>query len=207
MYGEHAANAAAGRPWHADHDRLADHVAGQVWDLQPRQRFAYGDFLAALQSDACTFPTLFDVTYSYTRIPETGNAEWIWKDSSLLASGYSLDVVNIVVRDYERDGALEVDLFYADDVFDANYDFDDALSHVVTLISGALAAPGTPVGESTCFPAQNASSSTHSPPERRSMLDLPRSTSIDLLAAGVPGGRSAVVSAGGPSPTPSSTPL
>ena len=56
----------------------------------------------------------------------------------MLASGYSLDAVNIVVRDYERDGSLEVDLFYADDVFDANYRFTDALRHVLTLIERAL---------------------------------------------------------------------
>ena len=56
----------------------------------------------------------------------------------MLSSGYSLDVVNIVVRDYERDGSLEVDLFYADDVFDANYRFADALRHVLTLIERAL---------------------------------------------------------------------
>ena len=59
----------------------------------------------------------------------------------MLASGYSLDAVNIVVRDHERDGSLEVDLFYADDVFDANYRFEDTLRHVLTLIERALDEP------------------------------------------------------------------
>ena len=58
-----------------------------------------------------------------------------------------VDAVNIVVRDYERDGALEVDLFYADDVFDANYRFDDALRHVLTLIDAALEQPDAPFGD------------------------------------------------------------
>jgi acyl transferase domain-containing protein/NADPH:quinone reductase-like Zn-dependent oxidoreductase/acyl carrier protein len=126
---------------------LADRITAQVWELRARQRFAYGDVVAALQDGAETFSTLFDVTYSYPTIPDTEDAAWNWKDSSLLASGYSLDAVNIVVRDDPRDGSLEVDLFYADDVFDANYRFNDALRHVLTLITRALYAPDMPVSE------------------------------------------------------------
>ena len=99
-------------------------ISAEVWELQARQRFAYGDIVTALQDGAGSCSTLFDVTYSYPTIPDIEIAEWIWKDASLLSSGHSLDAVNIVVRDYERDGSLEVDLFYADDVFDANYRFD-----------------------------------------------------------------------------------
>ena len=40
-----------------------------------------------------------------------------------------------------------MDLFYADDVFDANYQFADALRHVLTLIKRALDAPDTPLGD------------------------------------------------------------
>ena len=47
----------------------------------------------------------------------------------------------------ERDGSLEVDLFYADDVFDANYRFADALRHVLALIKGALDAPEMSLGD------------------------------------------------------------
>jgi SAM-dependent methyltransferase len=49
----------------------------------------------------------------------------MWKNVHVLSSGYSLDAVNIVVRDHERDGPLEVDLCYADDVIDANYRFTE----------------------------------------------------------------------------------
>jgi polyketide synthase 12 len=124
---------------------LADQISAEVWELQARQRFAYGDIATALQNDAET--TLFDVTYSYLTIPDYEHAEWMWKDVCMLSSGYSLDAVNIVVRDYERDGSLEVDLFYADDVFDANYRFTDALRHVLTLIQRALDAPDMPLSE------------------------------------------------------------
>jgi acyl transferase domain-containing protein/NADPH:quinone reductase-like Zn-dependent oxidoreductase/acyl carrier protein len=124
---------------------LADRISAEVWELQARQRFAYGDITTALKNGAET--TLFDVTYSYLTIPDTEHAEWIWKDVSVLASGYALDAVNIVVRDHERDGSLEVDLFYADDVFDTNYRFEDALRHVLTLIEGALDAPEMSLGD------------------------------------------------------------
>ncbi len=126
---------------------LADQISGQIWELQARQRFSYGDLVTALQDGGGGPSTLFDITYSYPTIPDAGEAEWIWRDSSVVASGYSLDAVNIVVREHERDGSLEVDLFYADDVFDANYRFTDALRHVLTLIDRALADPQTPVGE------------------------------------------------------------
>lgn len=124
---------------------LADRISASVWELQSRQRFAYGDIATSLHNGA--EKPLFDVTYSYLAIPDTDNAEWMWKDVAVLASGYSLDAVNIVVRDHERDGSLEVDMFYADDVFDDNYSFADAVRHVLTLIQSALDAPELPLGE------------------------------------------------------------
>jgi hypothetical protein len=126
---------------------LTDRINGQVWELQARQRFALGDTVAALQGEFGRSPTLFDVTYSYQRVPDTEQAQWMWTNIDMLASGYSLDAVSIVVRDHERDGSLEVNLFYADDVFDANYRFIDALRHVLTLIDRALDAPDMPLGQ------------------------------------------------------------
>jgi acyl transferase domain-containing protein/NADPH:quinone reductase-like Zn-dependent oxidoreductase/acyl carrier protein/NADP-dependent 3-hydroxy acid dehydrogenase YdfG len=126
---------------------LADRVNAQVWELQARQRFAYGDIVTAVQESVETSSTLFDVTYSYHTIPDDERAQGLWKNTGVLASGYSLDAVNIVIRDHERDGSLAVDLFYADDVFDANYRFTDALRHVLTLIDRALEAPDMPLGE------------------------------------------------------------
>ena len=134
---------------------LADRISAEVWELQARQRYAYGDIATALQNDADT--PLFDVTYSYLAIPHNEQAESVWKDVSVLASGYSLDTVNIVVRDFELDGSLEVDLFYADDVFDANYPFTEALRHVLTLMSGALDAPETPLGDIEMLSASDRS--------------------------------------------------
>jgi non-ribosomal peptide synthetase component F len=131
----------------ASMSELAGRVAARVWDLRARQRFAYGDIVSAVQEGAGATSPLFDVTYSYQTIPDDQRAVELWKNSGVLASGYSLDAVNISVRDNERDGSLDVDFFYADDVFDSNYRFADALRHVLTLINGALEAPDMPVGE------------------------------------------------------------
>jgi polyketide synthase 12 len=126
---------------------LADLISAQVWELQARQRFAFGDALPGLRGNAGWSPTLFDVTYSYQTVPDNEHAQWMWNNVDVLSSGYSLDTVNIVVRDHERDGSLEVELFYADDVFDANYRFTDALRNVLTLIGRALDAPETALGQ------------------------------------------------------------
>jgi polyketide synthase 12 len=126
---------------------LADQIATRVWELQARQRFAYGDIVTALKGGTGGASPMFDVTYSYLTIPDAEEAARHWKDSGVLASGYSLDAVNIIVRDHERDGSLDVDLFYADDVFDANYRFEDTLRHVLTLIERALDEPAVAVGD------------------------------------------------------------
>ncbi|ORW96735.1 hypothetical protein AWB92_07320 [Mycobacterium sp. IEC1808] len=126
---------------------LTDRINSQIWELQARQRFALGDVVAALHEESGKTPTLFDVTYSYQAVPNIEDTQPVWKGIDMLASGYALDAVNIVVRDYERDGSLEVDLFYADDVFDSNYRFSDALRHVLTLIDRAIEAPDVPLAQ------------------------------------------------------------
>jgi hypothetical protein len=131
----------------ASMSNLADRVGQRVWDLQARQRFAYGDIVSAVQGGSGESSPLFDVTYSYQKIRDDQRAQGLWKKSKVLASGYALDAVNISVRDNERDGSLDVDVFYADDVFDANYRFADALRHVLTLISRALESPDIPASE------------------------------------------------------------
>ena len=66
---------------------LADRVNGQVWELQARQRFAYGDIVSAVQESVETPSTLFDVTYSYHTIPDDERAQGLWKNTGVLASG------------------------------------------------------------------------------------------------------------------------
>lgn len=126
---------------------LAGRISDQVWDLQGRQRHASGDIVNALREHTGAAPSLFDVTFSYSTIPDTEDAEKIGQGLTVVSTGYSLDAVNIVVRDHQRDGSLEVEMFYADDVFDDTYPFVAAVRHVFALIEAALDAPDTPVGD------------------------------------------------------------
>ncbi|WP_417282112.1 amino acid adenylation domain-containing protein [Antrihabitans spumae] len=126
---------------------IADSVGSAVWDLQARQRFSFGALQTALREERSETQNLFDVTYSYVPIPDTEQTAFLGTDSALLSSGYSLDAVNIVVRDYARDGSLDVDVFYADDVFDDDYPFATAMRQVFALIEGGLAAPNVGVGD------------------------------------------------------------
>ena len=124
---------------------LADRVSAEVWELQARQRFAIGNLTSALRESGRT-QNLFDVTYSYFPIPDSEQLQSMGSETTVLSSGYSLDALNIVVRDHERDGSLEVDIFYADDVFDDDFAVDHALRHVLKVIDGALRAPEAAVG-------------------------------------------------------------
>ncbi|UFT00038.1 amino acid adenylation domain-containing protein [Nocardia huaxiensis] len=134
-----------------DEDRpvleLSAGAASAVWELQAHQRFPAGDLHSALRENGFTNGSLFDVTYSYVAVPDLAGSEAIGGEAELLSAGYSLDVVNIVARDYERDGSLDVDIFYADDVFDENFPFRTALRQVLTLIEASLTEPDRAVGE------------------------------------------------------------
>lgn len=159
---------------------LADRVSEQVWELQRRQRFPYGEIVAALPGDTGAGATLFDVTYSYSVIPDTEHAEWLWQNMTVLASGYSQDAVNIVVRDHERDGSLDVEIFYAEDAFDREYPFAAAVGHVLALLDAAVDAPDTPVADLDMLSAaEHAQLHTF---ETGPAVDFPRHLTADRLA-------------------------
>ena len=90
-----------------------------------------------------------------------------------------------------------MDLFYADDVFDANYRFTDALRHVLTLIDRALEAPDVPLSEIDMLSDADRIELDTFASGRGLMLDVAQNVTVDRLAAEIPGERSALVSEGG----------
>jgi amino acid adenylation domain-containing protein len=164
---------------------LAGRIGDRVWDLQGRQRFAYGDIVNTLNEQTGTAPTLFDVTYSYSTIPDT-----VSTDVTVLATGYSLDAVNIGVRDYLVDGSLEVEVFYAEDAFAGPYPFTAAMGHATALLGAALNNPDTPVGDlamlSVTEHAELASFETGS------VIDVPTGLATDRFDTVVSPDRAAV---------------
>jgi amino acid adenylation domain-containing protein len=124
---------------------LADRIRSDVWDLTSHQRFALGDLLAALRQEGHRAQSLFDVTYSYIIVPDNSFDWHSHGELTVLASGYSLDAVNIVVREHESNGSLDVDVFYADDVFDDSFSLEAAMGHVVRLLEEGLRSAGAPL--------------------------------------------------------------
>ncbi len=126
---------------------LADRIRADVWDLGARQRFALGDLRTALREHGVRDRDLFDVTFSYITVPAGHSDDETDVETTVLSSGYSLDAVNIVVREHEADGSLAVDVFHAEDVFDDAFTVEAATGHVVRMLDGALRSADTPVGE------------------------------------------------------------
>ncbi|MDR6594652.1 non-ribosomal peptide synthetase/type I polyketide synthase [Saccharothrix longispora] len=123
---------------------LAERVAAGVGELLTHQRFALGDLRAALRAAGHPARDLFDVTYSYITAPEGGPGEDV--ELTVLASGYALDVVNIVAREDRSDGSLHLDVFHADDVFGDGLSLDAAMGHVARLLRAGLDDPTAPLG-------------------------------------------------------------
>ncbi|MFG2863471.1 amino acid adenylation domain-containing protein [Streptomyces sioyaensis] len=124
---------------------LADRIRSDVWDLTSHQRFPLGDLLAALRDEGHRAQGLFDVTYSYITVPDSSLDRRDDVELTVLSSGYSLDAVNIVVREHESDGSLDVDLFYADDVFDDAFRVEAAMGHVIRLLDEGLRSADAPL--------------------------------------------------------------
>jgi amino acid adenylation domain-containing protein len=169
---------------------LAARVRDRVWDLQGHQRFAYGDIVNALQEQTGMAPTLFDVTYSYSTILDTEDAEWMRQDMTVLATGTSLDAINIVVRDHQLDGSLDVEVFYAEDVFADTYPFAAAVRHVTALLEAALDTPDTPVGDLVML-SDNEQAELASF-EAGPVIDLPTALATDRFDTVISADRAAV---------------
>ena len=114
---------------------------------------------------------------------------------TVLATGYSLDAVNIAVRDYQADGSLDVEVFYANDAFAGPYPFTAAVRHLTALLEAAVNGPDTPVGDlamlSDTEQAELASFETGP------VIDLPTALATDRFDTAVSPDRPAVHTAEG----------
>ncbi|NEW56597.1 amino acid adenylation domain-containing protein [Nocardia cyriacigeorgica] len=123
---------------------VATDVAAQIKALKKRQRFAYGDLMRALAEDPSA-PPLFDVSYSYMRLPASDHLDQIMERLRLPNAGSCLQALNIVAIEHQRDGSLSMQLIYDLDVFDAAYPIGSAIDSVATMIEASLADPTQPV--------------------------------------------------------------
>nr|WP_067814242.1 non-ribosomal peptide synthetase [Nocardia inohanensis] len=154
----------------------AARTAEAVSELTLRQRFPLGDLQNALREQGKGGTGLFDVTYSYMSLPDRKLPDGI-EEMTVLSTGSSLDALNIAAREFRREGAIEIDIFYAEDVFDADFPIDDMIGQVFALTRAALDAPDTPLAElDTLVAAEHAriagfEGPAQGPLDRRATID------------------------------------
>ncbi|NLE80665.1 MAG: amino acid adenylation domain-containing protein [Rhodococcus sp.] len=124
---------------------VATSIAADVRQLKQRQGFAYGDIARTLKNGGPASAALFDVTYSYNRLPDADHLERLLEKSHIFSAGSSMDAVNIVAIEHERDGSLDVHIFYSADVFDTSFPMESAVRGFVGLLRRALDEPDLPI--------------------------------------------------------------
>ncbi|WP_433524306.1 amino acid adenylation domain-containing protein [Nocardia pseudovaccinii] len=132
--------------------QVATRIAGEVRQLKKRQGFAYGDIVRALTERHAVMPTLFDVTYSYSRMPSSDHIERLMERSRIFSAGTVAESVNIVAVEHERDGRLDLHIFESQDVFDTDFPIIAAIRQVTGLLRAALARQDVPIRELDWLP-------------------------------------------------------
>ncbi|WP_067862087.1 amino acid adenylation domain-containing protein [Nocardia shimofusensis] len=162
---------------------LGARVADSVRHLKKRQRFAYGDIARGLAERHAALPTLFDVTYSYNRMPSSDHLERLMERSKVFGAGTVADAINIVAVESERDGTVDLHVFESQDVFDADFPLPDALRRVGRLVRAALAEPHLRISELPWL--SDAESAALAEVECGPVVSIPETTIADLFAGQV----------------------
>ncbi|MGK8505389.1 AMP-binding protein [Nocardia asiatica] len=123
---------------------VATEVAAQIRELKRYERFPYGDLARALSSDP-TAPPLFDVAYSYIKMPPSDHLDKILGTLDIVNPGTVLEALNILGVEHARDGSLNLQLYYDRDVFDANFPFESVVRGIGALLVAALDRPTAPI--------------------------------------------------------------
>ncbi|MFC8046863.1 amino acid adenylation domain-containing protein [Nocardia sp. NPDC057353] len=124
---------------------LAAQVAQQIKAGKRHQRFPFGDLTKALAADP-TAPPLYDVSYSFTKLPDAPYVQELLAKCAMLNPGPGQEALSIVVAESGSDGSVTLQLLYDTDVFDDHLRIESALSSFGALLTAALAAPETPIG-------------------------------------------------------------
>ncbi|WP_280238152.1 non-ribosomal peptide synthetase, partial [Nocardia abscessus] len=132
---------------------VATEVAAQIRELKRYERFPYGDLARALNSDP-TAPPLFDVAYSYIKMPPSDHLDKILGTLDIVNPGTVLEALNILGVEHARDGSLNLQLYYDRDVFDANFPFESVVRGIGALLVAALDRPGAPISALPLMPAR-----------------------------------------------------
>ncbi|MEV0322488.1 amino acid adenylation domain-containing protein [Streptomyces sp. NPDC050658] len=122
------------------HD-LASQIRKTTQGLREHERLPLGDLLSHLPVRAGQARQLFDVTLSYLHYPRPAALPEAERDTVIQAPVHAQDVLSIMVRAFEDDADLLVDLDYATDVFDADLPIDSVARHLRHLIKEGAEQP------------------------------------------------------------------
>ncbi len=125
------------------HD-LAAAVRERARALREHERLALGDILRDLPAGDTGGRRLFDVTVSYLRYPRPEALPDAERDTVITAPVHAQDALSVMIRAFDDDADLRVDLDYARDVFDEDFPIEAFAGHLTTLLRAGVEDPGRP---------------------------------------------------------------
>ncbi|MER5216262.1 amino acid adenylation domain-containing protein [Streptomyces sp. NPDC002838] len=125
------------------HD-LAAVVRERTRALREHERLALGDILRDLPAGASGSRRLFDVTVSYLRYPRPEALPDAERDTVITAPVHEQDALSVMIRAFDDDADLRVDLDYARDVFDEDFPVEAMAGHLTTLLRAGVEDGGRP---------------------------------------------------------------
>ncbi len=135
---------------------VAAAVARDVRELKQREGFSYGDLIRALQDNGWSgIPTLFDVTFSYNKMPASAPLQRLLDRSHTISSGSTLDAVNISAVEVAGGDHVEFEIFSSTDVFDTDLPVEFAVSAVSAILRAGLHHPDTALDQLDWLPAHD----------------------------------------------------
>ncbi|MFD1830372.1 amino acid adenylation domain-containing protein [Streptomyces desertarenae] len=123
---------------------IARTVREHTASLRTHERLSLGDVLRELPADRAGSRQLFDITLSYLRYPRPDALPDADRDTVITAPVHDQDALSVMIRAFDDDADLRVDLDYARDVFDEDFPIEQVAGHLLTLIRAGVEQPDTP---------------------------------------------------------------
>ncbi|MFD4258366.1 amino acid adenylation domain-containing protein [Streptomyces sp. NPDC058534] len=123
---------------------LAALVRERADAARPHERLALGDVLRDLPADPAGSRQLFDVVVSYLRGPRPKAPAGVARDTAITAPVHEQDALSVLIRAFDDDADLRIELDYATDVFDTGFRIEAVAGHLLALAGAGLDEPELP---------------------------------------------------------------
>ncbi|MFD5765410.1 amino acid adenylation domain-containing protein [Streptomyces sp. NPDC127049] len=123
---------------------LAAAVRERTGLLRTHERLALGDVLRDLPAGFPGERRLFDVTVSYMRYPRPEALRDADRDTVITAPVHAQDALSVMIRAFDDDAPLRIELDYARDVFDEDLPIEELGRHLLHLLRAGVEEPELP---------------------------------------------------------------